>query len=62
MRPMVNHDRVESERAEVVDHIRHVQFYNYSQSRCRVLTKIVFSWVICDDDQKVEVSAYNSAT
>ena len=26
------------------------------------LTKIVFSWVICDDDQKVEVSAYNSAT
>ena len=29
-----------------VDHIRHVQFYNYSQSRCRLLTKIVFSWVI----------------
>ena len=40
MRPMVNHDRVESERAEVVDPIRHVQFYNYSQSRCRLLTKI----------------------
>ena len=37
---MVNHDRVESERAEVVDLIRHVQFYNYSQSRCRLLTKI----------------------
>ena len=40
MRPMVNHDRVESERAEVVDLIRHVQFYNYSQSRCRLLTKM----------------------
>ena len=28
------------ERAGLEDSIRHVQFYNYSQSRCRLLTKM----------------------
>ena len=31
VRRMVNHDRVQSERAGLEDSIRHVQFYNYNQ-------------------------------
>ena len=41
VRRMVNHDRVQSERAGLEDSIRHVQFYNYNQTRSEILTKVI---------------------
>ena len=45
VRPMVNHGRVESERAEVVDTIRHLQFYNYLQPEGDFNISCLFSWL-----------------
>ena len=45
VRPMVNHGRVESERAEVVDTIRHLQFYNYLQPEGDFNINCLFSWL-----------------
>ena len=45
VRPMVNHGRVESERAEVLDTIRHLQFYNYLQPEGDFNINCLFSWL-----------------
>ena len=61
---MVNHGRVESERAEVLDTIRHVQFYNYIQRRDAGFLKMEivcfnrFQKISFDDGQKLSVTGF----
>ena len=45
VRRMLNHGRVESERAEVLETIRHLQFYNYLQPERGFWHKFSFSWL-----------------